>query len=395
MHEDDQLNPLTPYCIGKRTGEDLLATTSAAAGLSWIALRFFNVYGPGQKTTAYYTSVINHFVNRLSNGEPPVIDGEGEQSMDFIHVHDIARAVVLATESERGNAPINVGTGIDTSVAELARILIDAVGADVEPQFNPRDVLVSRRAADIDPAKECSASRPTIEVGEGMTDLIRYETLTPPSGLSAAAGLPRTRTTSTRWIIGEPAIGEGTWIGAFTVIDGSGGLTIGSGCDISSGVHIYTHSSRAGASRDAASRGRAAAGHHRRPCLHRRERRREHGRHDRRRSRRRRRRRRHRGRSRAHRRRRRAGAAVARRGRRCDPADAGAPLGRAPIRDPTARAASLVPPRAVASSARERSGRDRRRGARAGSSALGVGVHRALDEVDEVVELRGERLPPA
>ena len=176
MHEDDELSPLTPYCIGKRTGEDLLGYYQRSKGLSWIALRFFNVYGPGQKTTAYYTSVINHFVNRLRNGEPPIIDGKGEQSMDFIHVKDIARAVVLSVESEQGNVPINVGTGIDTSVADLARILIDAVGVDVEPQFNPRDVLVSRRAADVQRAKDVIGFEYSIPVVEGMTELIRYET---------------------------------------------------------------------------------------------------------------------------------------------------------------------------------------------------------------------------
>lgn len=175
MHEDDQLDPLTPYCIGKRTGEDLLAYYGRKSDLSWIALRFFNVYGPGQKTTAYYTSVINHFVNRLRNGEPPIIDGAGEQSMDFIHVHDIARAVVLATEAERSGAPINVGTGISTSVAQLARILIDAIGADVEPQFNPREVLVSRRAADVTRAKEMIGFEYSIPVEQGMSDLIRFE----------------------------------------------------------------------------------------------------------------------------------------------------------------------------------------------------------------------------
>jgi UDP-glucose 4-epimerase len=95
--------------------------------------------------------------------------------MDFIHVKDIARAVVLATESEKANAAINVGTGIDTSVAQLARILIDAIGADVEPQFNPREVLVSRRAADTTRAKEMLGFEYSIPVGEGMTDLIRFE----------------------------------------------------------------------------------------------------------------------------------------------------------------------------------------------------------------------------
>ncbi|WP_028044844.1 NAD(P)-dependent oxidoreductase [Cellulomonas sp. URHE0023] len=173
MNEDDKLSPLTPYCISKRAGEDLLGFYQRRANLSWIALRFFNVYGPGQKTTAYYTSVINHFVNRLRNGEAPVIDGSGEQSMDFIHVHDIARSAVLALESEQANLPINIGTGIDTSIADLARILIDAVGADVEPIFNPRDVLVSRRAADVRRAQEILGFEPTIDVRTGMTDLIR------------------------------------------------------------------------------------------------------------------------------------------------------------------------------------------------------------------------------
>lgn len=173
MHEDDPLDPLTPYCISKRAGEDLLGFYQRRSGLSWVALRYFNVYGPGQKTTAYYTSVINHFVNRLRNGEPPVIDGKGEQSMDFIHVHDIARATVLALDSEQADAPVNVGTGVDTSVAALARILIDAVGVDVEPRFNPRDVLVSRRAADVTRARDMLGFESSITVEEGMTDLVK------------------------------------------------------------------------------------------------------------------------------------------------------------------------------------------------------------------------------
>ncbi|KXK61024.1 UDP-glucose 4-epimerase [Micromonospora rosaria] len=175
MHEDDRLDPLTPYCIAKRAGEDLLGFYQRSKGLNWIALRFFNVYGPGQKPTAYYTSVINHFVKRLKTGQPPIIDGKGEQSMDFIHVHDIARSVVAALEAEQGNLPVNIGTGLDTSVATLAEILIKAVGVDVEPQFNPREVLVSRRAADITRAREVLGWEPTIAVEDGMTDLIKTE----------------------------------------------------------------------------------------------------------------------------------------------------------------------------------------------------------------------------
>jgi UDP-glucose 4-epimerase len=173
MHEDDKLAPLTPYCISKRAGEDLLGFYQRQKGLSWNALRFFNVYGPGQKIEAYYTSVINHFIQRLRAGQPPIIDGKGDQSMDFVHVTDLARAVVLALESEQANLPINIGTGIDTSIATLAEILIQTVGVDVGPRFNPRNTLVSRRAADITRAKEVLGWEPTITVEQGMADLVK------------------------------------------------------------------------------------------------------------------------------------------------------------------------------------------------------------------------------
>ena len=177
MREDGPVSPLTPYCIAKLAGEHLLDYYARRSGNTWIGLRFFNVYGPGQKPTAYYTSVINHFVKRLRAGEPPVIDGSGEQSMDFVHVHDIARSVVMALDADeaKANVAINIGTGIDTTVAELARTLIAAVGVNVEPQFNPREVLVSRRAADITRAREVLGWEPTIDVQTGMKELVTTE----------------------------------------------------------------------------------------------------------------------------------------------------------------------------------------------------------------------------
>jgi UDP-glucose 4-epimerase len=177
MREDGPVHPLTPYCIAKNTGEQLLEYYSRRSSLSYIALRFFNVYGPGQKPTAYYTSVINHFVKRLRNGEAPVIDGKGEQTMDFVHVHDIARAVVMAldVDASRANVPINIGTGTSTAIAQLARTLIAAVGVDVEPQFLPRDVLVSQRAADISRALDVLGWKPTIDLVTGMQDLVDHE----------------------------------------------------------------------------------------------------------------------------------------------------------------------------------------------------------------------------
>ena len=177
MKEDGPVNPLTPYCIAKLAGEHLLDYYARRSALTWIGLRFFNVYGPGQKPTAYYTSVINHFVKRLRAGEPPIIDGKGEQSMDFVHVHDIARSVVMSLDADpaKANLAINIGTGIDTTVTELAHMLIAAVGLDVEPQFNPRDVLVSRRAAHITRAWEVLGWEPTIDLATGMKELLETE----------------------------------------------------------------------------------------------------------------------------------------------------------------------------------------------------------------------------
>jgi UDP-glucose 4-epimerase len=173
MREDDVLRPQTHYCIAKAASEQLLAFYRTRHGLSSNALRFFNVYGPGQKTDAYYTSVIQVFLRRIVNGEAPVIDGDGSQSMDFVHVDDVARAVVMAYESERSGLVLNVGTGIDTTIAQLARWLVAATGRDLAPQFRPRPTLVTRRAADVSRIRAELGWEPSVAVEPGLQALAR------------------------------------------------------------------------------------------------------------------------------------------------------------------------------------------------------------------------------
>jgi UDP-glucose 4-epimerase len=174
MYETDQPAPLTPYCIAKLAGEQLLAFQAKRSNLSWLALRFFNVYGPGQQTDAYYTSVVLTFLRRIVQGEAPVIDGRGDQSMDFVHVHDIARAVGLALDSSASGEALNVGTGQQTTIADLAGLLIEAVGVDVKPQFRPREVLVTQREASIRRIAEVLGWEPTIGIKEGLASVVDH-----------------------------------------------------------------------------------------------------------------------------------------------------------------------------------------------------------------------------
>ncbi len=172
MSESDTLRPATPYCISKLASEHLLRFYGGHTGTPWMALRYFNVYGPDQKTDAYYTTVVLTFVRRLLSGDPPVIQGTGQQAMDFVHVTDAARATADAIESAESNHVINVASGHSTTIAELARLLIDIVGVDVEPIFEPREVLVSRRQADISLAKRVLGWEPTVTLRDGLTEVV-------------------------------------------------------------------------------------------------------------------------------------------------------------------------------------------------------------------------------
>jgi UDP-glucose 4-epimerase len=174
MRESDAPAPLTPYCIAKLAGEQLLAFHGQRSKLSWLALRFFNVYGPGQQTDAYYTSVVLTFLRRLAAGDPPVIDGRGEQSMDFVHVSDVARAVGLSLDSGASGEVLNVGTGQQTSVASLAEHLIRTLGVDAQPVFRPREVLVTQREACVERIREVLGWEPTVGLEEGLTSVVQH-----------------------------------------------------------------------------------------------------------------------------------------------------------------------------------------------------------------------------
>lgn len=172
MHEDDQLYPAEPYGAGKLFSEHLLQHL-AKKGLKYNSLRYFNVYGERQAAHAYYTTVVTHFIKRIMNNEPPTIDGKGDQSMDFTHVSDVVQANIAAMKCEAYNQEFNVGTGISTSIAQLADIIIKALGKDIQPIFRERDVFVSKRQADTRKAAELLGFRASVAVEEGIAQVAR------------------------------------------------------------------------------------------------------------------------------------------------------------------------------------------------------------------------------
>lgn len=149
IDENHPFQPITPYCISKLTGE-LMLKMKTLEDLDSIILRYFNVYGIGQHTDAYYTSVINVFIKSILKGISPTVFGDGSQSMDFINVKDIVLANLLALKNGKKGEAYNVGSGIETSIKSIANLILEIVGSDLKPEYKPEKyITVKRRCANI------------------------------------------------------------------------------------------------------------------------------------------------------------------------------------------------------------------------------------------------------
>ncbi len=175
--EDKPIVPTSVYAITKRDHEELALVLGTAYGIPTVALRFFNVYGPGQALSNPYTGVAAIFGSRLLNGRAPVMFEDGAQSRDFVHVTDIVSGILLALESDDavGHA-VNLGTGQPTTVEEIARILAKGLGVDIEPErldtFRAGDIR--HCFADITRASELLGYAPRVSLEDGMTDLTTW-----------------------------------------------------------------------------------------------------------------------------------------------------------------------------------------------------------------------------
>ncbi len=134
--EDKPLNPTSVYAINKEVHEQMFLVLGKALNIPTMALRFFNAYGPRQSLSNPYTGVAAIFASRLMNNQSPFIYEDGQQRRDFIHVSDVARAVVAALDSSLPIwKPYNVGTGSYVTIAYIAKCLATLLGKDIEPTF--------------------------------------------------------------------------------------------------------------------------------------------------------------------------------------------------------------------------------------------------------------------
>jgi len=174
--EETPTSPISPYAAAKIAAENYCKLFNRRYGLEAIVLRYFNVYGPRQLWSSPYSGVIAKFIDRLMRGEPPVIHGDGEQRRDFVNVSDVAEANTLALErSSVPSEPINIGTGIATSIKDLANLLIDITGRKhLKPAFDqPRTGDIRHSCADISRARRVLGYKPKVPLEEGLRRMLK------------------------------------------------------------------------------------------------------------------------------------------------------------------------------------------------------------------------------
>jgi dTDP-L-rhamnose 4-epimerase len=175
--EDKPLFPTSIYAISKMDQELMCLAMGAAYGFAAVALRYFNTYGPRQALSNPYTGVAAIFSSRLLNRHRPVIFEDGAQSRDFTHVSDIARANILALESDKAaGQALNVGTGRPITVRKVAEVLAEKLRLDIEPeivgQFRAGDIR--HCYADIGKARELLGFEPRVTFEDGMSELVDW-----------------------------------------------------------------------------------------------------------------------------------------------------------------------------------------------------------------------------
>lgn len=174
--ESFQPQPISPYALTKLTGEYYCKIFSYHHGLSTVALRYFNVFGPRQSLDDEYAVVIPRFITNMLNGQPPPIYGTGRQSRDFTYVANVVEANILAARKSGVNGRVfNVASGKDYTVLELVKILNDILKKDIKPRFlKPRQGDVFRTLSDLSHSRRVLGFNARIDFIKGLEFTVEY-----------------------------------------------------------------------------------------------------------------------------------------------------------------------------------------------------------------------------
>jgi len=173
---DNPYNNQTFYGAAKLWGEQLFRSFKFMYGLDYVALRYFNVYGPRMDTDGKYTEVMIKWLDCIRDGSRPKIYGTGSTSMDFVYVRDVAKANIAALKSNISDDYFNIGNKIETTLFQLLELLLKINDSKLEPEFHPENSInpVSRRLADNTKAINLLNFTPSISLEQGMKELSNW-----------------------------------------------------------------------------------------------------------------------------------------------------------------------------------------------------------------------------
>jgi len=176
MDESHPFNNRTLYGACKIANEQMLRSYYEMFKLPYVAFRYFNIYGPRMDLDGVYTEVLVRWMDAIEAGQPPRIFGDGVQSMDFVYVEDVAKANIAGLVSDAADEVFNVGTGVQTTLNDLCRLLLKVAGSNLKPEYHDARKVnnVRTRRAAIDKAERMLGFTPGIDLETGLTKLIEW-----------------------------------------------------------------------------------------------------------------------------------------------------------------------------------------------------------------------------